>query len=1001
MIHCRVRRSRFHRSWFRRLVLEHLTERSLLAADVSAWNDPSSSCYDGWKSSNGTEVVLATNSGSESHGHAEHDDYLRYDAFGNAYYLDPLPPDVMSEAGHSGGGGSIPFGSGSNNGAIRPFALNVPVYHSNPSAAKKIYLDFDGQLVTGTTWNNQNYTGSYNTGNTINAPAFSTDPDFQNYSAAELSAIRNVWARVAEDFRPFQVDVTTENPGENLFRQGGQAIRVLVSTDIDGTTGQQWFANAGGVAYLGSWDWTNGSPVWVFYNRLSNNEKNIAEASSHEVGHAFGLSHDGRNSPKEGYYQGHGTGQTGWAPIMGVGYYKSLVQWSKGEYSSANQTEDDVSIIAGRVGFLADDHADVQAAATALAVDSSGAMSGSGVIATRTDKDWFRFATQAGSVSFNVAPFELSDGKANLDVQVRLLNSSGTVVSTINETNRLDTVWSGTLAKGIYSIEIDGVGKAAISGDEGYSDYGSLGSYTVGGSVIKNRDPILNLDQASVQGFEGTTLINTGTWSDPDNDSVVIAASIGAVTRRNDGTWEWNLAVGNDTPETVVDLTITDELGAATTASFTYLVSNRAPVLTVANAAVSGPVLGTLINSGTWSDVPADTVTLTASLGTIVKNNDGTWSWSYVPESAMSNQSVTISARDSNRGSSSLTFALDALVAVVNTKVYYRDSAFANTSVDNALDPSKVVMQSGGSSKTLSYANLINTVNGINGLVLDVAGLASVNLSAADFSFRISPPGIFDEASNPPSGWSVAPVPSTIVVTAGTSTTPARVRLEWPNYAIMNCWLQVKVLANSRTGLVANRSFYVGHLLGETTGTLHGGAYLVQVADVTRIRPEVGNTAAVSSALDLNKNGLVQVSDITSMRAYIGLLSLRNITIPPAGSSEEGEGGFDASGLFLLPAIETKGDGQAIALPRGDDFLLPRSASISSRLTSWVFTVSPINETARIDLSKDARDLSNDDSVATGGISRWRQSFGLDEAMVDKVFEEDNWSRRAFRRRNR
>ena len=994
MIHCRVRRSRFRRSYFRHLVLEQLTDRRLLAADAFLWSDPSSSCYDGWKSSNGTEVVLATNSGSESHGHAEHDDYLRYDAFGNAYYLDPLPPDVMSEPGHSDGGGSMPFGSGSNNGGIRPFALNVPVYHSNPSAAKKIYLDFDGQSVTGTTWNNQNYTGSYNTGNTINAPAFSTDSDFQNYSAAELSAIRNVWARVAEDFSPFQVDVTTENPGENLFRQGGQAIRVLVSTDIDGTTGQRWFPNAGGVAYLGSWDWTNGSPVWVFYNRLSNNEKNIAEASSHEVGHAFGLSHDGRNSPSEVYYQGHGTGQTGWAPIMGVGYNKSLVQWSRGEYTSANQTEDDVSIIAGRVGFLADDHADVQAAATALAVDSSGAMSGSGVIATRTDKDWFRFATQAGSVSLNVAPFELSDGKANLDIQVRLLNASGTVVSTINETNRLDTVWSGTLAKGIYSIEIDGVGKAAISGDNGYSDYGSLGSFTVGGSVIKNRDPVLNLDQSSVQGFEGTTLVNTGTWSDPDDDSVAISASIGAVTRRNDGTWEWNLAVGNDTPETVVDLTITDELGAATTASFTYLVSNRAPVLTVANTAVSGPVLGTLTNSGTWSDVPADTVTLTASLGTIIKNNDGTWSWSYVPESAMSNQSVTISARDSNRGSSALTFALDALVAVVNTKVYYRDSAFANTSVDNALDPSKVVLQSGGSSKTLTYANLINTINGINGMVLDVAGLASTNLTSADFSFRISPSGIFDEASNPPSVWSAAPVPSTIVVTAGTSTTPARVRLEWPNNSIMNCWLQVKVFANSRTGLVANRSFYVGHLLGETTGTLNGGAYLVQVADVTRIRTEVGNTAAVSSALDLNKNGLVQVSDITSMRAYIGLLSLRNITIPPAGSSEEGEGGSDLSGRYVLPIIEMKRNVEGNALSREVGFLLPHPTAIAVRLASWDFTVSPINEAARTD-------LSNGGGLATEEDSRWRSSVDLDEVCVDQVFEGDMWGGRALRRRNR
>ncbi len=890
MIHCRVRRSRFRRSYFRHLVLEQLTDRRLLAADAFLWSDPSSSCYDGWKSSNGTEVVLATNSGSESHGHAEHDDYLRYDAFGNAYYLDPLPPDVMSEPGHSDGGGSMPFGSGSNNGGIRPFALNVPVYHSNPSAAKKIYLDFDGQSVTGTTWNNQNYTGSYNTGNTINAPAFSTDSDFQNYSAAELSAIRNVWARVAEDFRPFQVDVTTENPGENLFRQGGQAIRVLVSTDIDGTTGQRWFPNAGGVAYLGSWDWTNGSPVWVFYNRLSNNEKNIAEASSHEVGHAFGLSHDGRNSPSEVYYQGHGTGQTGWAPIMGVGYYKSLVQWSQGEYTSANQTEDDVSIIAGRVGFLADDHADVQAAATALAVDSSGAMSGSGVIATRTDKDWFRFATQAGSVSLNVAPFELSDGKANLDIQVRLLNASGTVVSTINETNRLDTVWSGTLAKGIYSIEIDGVGKAAISGDNGYSDYGSLGSFTVGGSLIKNRDPVLNLDQSSVQGFEGTTLVNTGTWSDPDDDSVVISASIGAVTRRNDGTWEWNLAVGNDTPETVVDLTITDELGAATTASFTYLVSNRAPVLSVANAAVSGPVLGTLTNSGTWSDVPADTVTLTASLGTIIKNNDGTWNWSYVPDSSLSNQVVTITARDSNRGTSSITFNLDALVTVVNSKVFYRGSSFAGTSVNAALDTAKVLAKSGATAKTLDFSNLINTTSGINGLVFDVAGLATTSLSASDISFRMSPTGAFASDSNPPSSWVAAPTPSAIVVTSGTSTTPARVRVEWPDGVIVNRWLQIKLQATASTGLSSPQTYYLGHLQGEVNGAIELGGFYVRGSDVTLVTAAIDPAVSVpvSSVLDLNKDGRVRGSDRVASLSMIGL-RLTRVTIPPAGSAGEGE----------------------------------------------------------------------------------------------------------------
>ena len=33
------------------------------------------------------------------------------------------------------------------------------------------------------------------------------------------------------------------------------------------------------------------------------------------------------------YYKGHG----GWAPIMGVGYYKAVVQWSKGEYLGRQQ----------------------------------------------------------------------------------------------------------------------------------------------------------------------------------------------------------------------------------------------------------------------------------------------------------------------------------------------------------------------------------------------------------------------------------------------------------------------------------------------------------------------------------------------------------------------------------------------------------------------------------------------------------------------------------------
>ena len=95
--------------------------------------------------------------------------------------------------------------------------------------------------------------------------------------------------------------------------------------------------SCGGVAYIGIFDDTSDyyKPALVFYDALgAGNEKYVAEAISHEAGHNMGLAHDGTAST--GYYPGHGSGATGWAPIMGVGYYQPLVQWSKGEYAGAN-----------------------------------------------------------------------------------------------------------------------------------------------------------------------------------------------------------------------------------------------------------------------------------------------------------------------------------------------------------------------------------------------------------------------------------------------------------------------------------------------------------------------------------------------------------------------------------------------------------------------------------------------------------------------------------------
>src|SRR5262245_15905540 len=83
-----------------------------------------------------------------------------------------------------------------------PVGDGVPVLSSNPSATAKLYLDFDGD--SGGAWNSFNVSA---------VPAYGTDSDPTTFSATELTNIQRIWTRVAEKFAPFNIDVTTVNPG--------------------------------------------------------------------------------------------------------------------------------------------------------------------------------------------------------------------------------------------------------------------------------------------------------------------------------------------------------------------------------------------------------------------------------------------------------------------------------------------------------------------------------------------------------------------------------------------------------------------------------------------------------------------------------------------------------------------------------------------------------------------------------------------------------------------
>lgn len=545
--------------------------------------------------------------------HAEdlaHEDTPLYTPDGFAYYYDP-PAEFatgdlqLSDNEDSQFQAGAPLGSNDNGFHVMdsPVNLDVPIYHSNSSFPKKLYLDFDGHIATGTNWNNQNYTGSYNTGATITAPAFSVDSDRTTFNSSELAQIQEIWARVSEDYAPFQIDVTTEAPAASLFTAGSQAMRIVITTDVDAVSNTQWYPNAGGVAYLNSWTFTNASPAWVFANRLANFAKYIGEAVSHEAGHTFNLNHDGRTTPAEGYYQGHGTGATSWAPIMGVGYYRTLAQWSKGEYTSANNAEDDLAKISAKIPYITDDHGNTVATATQLNVGTASSLATSGLITTRTDVDAFRFPTQAGSITLNATPFDMSTGKNNLDAKLTLLDSAGATVATVDNVNTVNSTLTISVAKGFYTLVVDGSARPAITGDDGYSDYASIGKYSISGTIIANAAPIVVNDSAVVLP-SGSVLVDVLANDSDANNDILAIASIGSpalgTAAIESGKIRYN---ASGTPGLVsIAYTVIDELGVTTSGTLTVRVNSAPTDISLSSSTITENLAGGGIGTLTVAD---------------------------------------------------------------------------------------------------------------------------------------------------------------------------------------------------------------------------------------------------------------------------------------------------------------------------------------------------------------------------------------------------------------
>jgi hypothetical protein len=349
----------------------------------------------------------------------------------------------------------------------------MPVHHSKTGAPWTIYLDFDGEpFFSSNQWGifSRRITG------------LTMDVDPSTFNADEQALISRMWGRVAEDWAPFDVDVTTERPA--LI---GPTVLWSIIGKSPAELGFPSFVGGVSLFNLGYVPFGLQTPTFTFWQPFGvTDHSTIADVITQENGHMFGLLHDGLRTSTGSiieYYGGHGTGPTSWGPVMGAPLARNVTQWSRGEYPGAVNpffgspypAQDDIAIIAGKLGFRADDFADSLSGAGPLAQPTTG------FITSTTDVDVFALPL-ANDVHIEITPFragELTDG-GNLDVAADILNAAGAVVASVDNVNETAAALTVDLPTTQHFLRVRPSFDPA-----NYPAYASLGAYTVSGSFVR------------------------------------------------------------------------------------------------------------------------------------------------------------------------------------------------------------------------------------------------------------------------------------------------------------------------------------------------------------------------------------------------------------------------------------------------------------------------------------------------------------------------------------